>query len=157
MSTLNPAPQLAPIMLLNVDLEPPQIIGQTQYGLRQIVPIRGGRFEGERLNGSVLAGGADWNVTRADGVIEIHARYTLKTHDGALIYIINDGLSRVAPEIIAKVLAGEQVDLKNWYFRSAPRFETAAPQYQWLHRSLFVGDLLPPRGLNVRIQVYEVL
>ncbi|MBB5499403.1 DUF3237 domain-containing protein [Paraburkholderia sp. MM5384-R2] len=154
-----PAPtplQLAHALFVHVDLEPPKIIGPTKYGFRQVVPIAGGHFEGERLRGRVLPGGADWNVARVDGVTEIQARYTLETDDGALIYIVNEGLTTASPEVIMKLVTGQATRLDAWYFRSAPRFETAEPKYQWLQRSLFVGDLLPPDGLVARFHVYEV-
>ena len=38
-----------------------------------------------------------------------------------------------------KLLAGQIVDPKLVYFRTVPKFETAAPELQWLARSVFVG------------------
>ena len=49
-------------------------------------PLTGGHFEGPRLRGTVLPGGsADWLLLRADGVLEMDLRATLRTDDGALI------------------------------------------------------------------------
>lgn len=155
--TDHPAPGLRHTMFVHVDLAPPQVIGAGKNGFRQVVPITGGWFEGDRIKGRILPGGADWNVLRADLVSEIHARYTLETDDGALIYIVNEGLTTATPETIRALLTGGQPDLSDWYFRCKPQFETAAPRYQWLQRSLFIGDLLPPSGLAARFHVYEVL
>jgi hypothetical protein len=49
-------------------------------------PIRSlaARFEGDRLRGKVLPGGADWTLKRPDGVVELDLRITLQTDDGAL-------------------------------------------------------------------------
>ena len=38
-----------------------------------------------------------------------------------------------------ELLAGQIVDPKLVYFRTVPKFETAAPELQWLARSVFVG------------------
>jgi len=72
--------------------------------------------------------GADWQIVRPDGVFDLDARYTLETDSGKLIYVVNRGMRHGPPEEPAKV-----------YFRSVPVFETAAPELQWLTRSIFVG------------------
>ena len=36
-------------------------------------------------------------------------------------------------------MAGEPVDPALVYFRTVPKFETSAPELQWLMRSIFVG------------------
>ena len=48
-------------------------------------------------------------------------------------------MRHAAPEIMQKLLAGEVVDPKAVYFRTVARFETSAPELQWLTRSIFVG------------------
>jgi hypothetical protein len=74
----------------------------------------------------VLPGGDDWTVERAEGVIELDLRVTLETDDAALIHMTFEGLRDDGA-------AGRP------YFRSLPRFETAAPQYSFLNRLLAVG------------------
>ena len=69
-----------------------QELGKTTKGIRRIIPISGGDFEGPDMKGTILPGGADWQLIRFDSVIEIAARYVLKTDDGALITIVNSGL-----------------------------------------------------------------
>ena len=54
-----------------VTVATPQIIGQSSRGLRRVVPITGGTFEGPRIRGRVVPGGADWQVVRPDGVLSI--------------------------------------------------------------------------------------
>ena len=44
---------------------------------RRIVPILGGTVIGPRLTAEILPGGADWQVVRPDGTLEVVARYTL--------------------------------------------------------------------------------
>ena len=69
-------------------------IGETLTGQGRLIPITGGTFEGPRLKSKVLAGGADWQTVRPDGVTELHAHYGLETEDGAIIQIWNDVLVR---------------------------------------------------------------
>lgn len=117
----------------------PLDLGETQRGHRRIVPILGGVFEGPSIRGRVLAGGADWQILRADGVAELEARYTLETSEGGLIYVVNRAMRRAPPEVMSKLLAGEPVDPAQVYFRCAPVFETSAPGLEWMTQSVFVG------------------
>ena len=91
-------------------LAPPQELGDTPLGRRRIIAITGGRFSGARLSGRVLPGGADWQVIRSDGVADLDARYTLETNDGALIYVHNRGYRHGPPEILKKLISGEDVN-----------------------------------------------
>jgi hypothetical protein len=139
MTSIN-APRLTFTMELRVRVDAPVEIGPVSYGRRRIVPIRGGTFAGPQLRGEVLDGGADWQIVRQDGVSELDTRYTLRTDRGETIYIQNAGLRHAAPELAARLLAGEAVDPALVYFRSVPRFETASRALQWLTRAVFVGD-----------------
>jgi hypothetical protein len=95
-------------------------VGQSKYGYRNIVPITGGYFEGPKMKGEVLPGGADWQLTRPDGETELYARYTLKTNDGYVISITN------------KVLGS----------RSVVDFEAPiGSPYEWLNKGVFVGSM----------------
>ena len=66
---------------------PPLEIGTTARGTRRYYPGIGGSFEGPRLRGEVLPDGGDWLLTRRDGVLEQDVRTTLRTDDGAFIYV----------------------------------------------------------------------
>jgi hypothetical protein len=111
-----------PLMRLRLTVAATEDIGLTPRGHLTIFPITGGSFEGERLRGIVL-GGADWVTAAADGTFELDLRLTLKTDDGALIHMTFAGVR----------------DDTNHYFRTLPRFETAAPKYSFLNRLLAVG------------------
>jgi uncharacterized protein DUF3237 len=110
-------------MILSLTTAPTQNLGVTPAGERVTFPVIGGRFEGERLRGKVLPGGADWTVKRRDGVLELDLRITLETHDGALI---------------AMTFTGLRDDARS-YLRTLPRFETSAPEYAFLNRLLAAG------------------
>ena len=112
-----------PLMLLRLATSATEEVGSTPRGTLSIFPVVGGSFEGERLRGKVLAGGGDWVTARADGTFELDLRVALETDDGALIYMTFSGVRNDA----------------NHYFRTLPRFETAAPKYAFLNRLLAVG------------------
>jgi hypothetical protein len=132
-------PRLTLAMELHVKVGPPLELGAVPRGRRRIIPIAGGTFEGPGLRGTVLSGGADWQIVRADGLAELDTRYTLKTDAGDLIYIQNAGMRHASPEITKRLLAGQDVDPSLVYFRTVPTFETQAPHLQWLTRAIFVG------------------
>ena len=118
--------QTRPLMSLRFSTAPTQDVGAGPHGTRITFPITGGSFEGDRLRGTVLPGGDDWVIKRLDGVLELDLRVTLETDDGALIHMTFDGIRNDdAPGAP--------------YFRTLPRFETAASQYAFLNRLLAVG------------------
>jgi hypothetical protein len=123
--------------------------------LRRVIPITGGTIRGERLNGTILAAGADFQLIRADGFTTLDARYVAELSDGTLIYIVNTGVRFGPPEVMARMTRGEPVDPAEVYFRTVPRFETAAPEHAWLTRSLFLatGARYADR---VELALYEV-
>lgn len=124
---------------------------------RRIIPILGGTVEGARFKGVVLPGGADWQTIRlGDGVAEIYARYTLQHDDGAVVGVINPGVRRGPPEVIARLAAGEMVDPSSYYFRTTPQFEVGPGPHQWLADNAFVcvGKRWPDA---VEIDFYRVL
>ena len=79
------------IYTATITVDPPQELGRTAVGMRRIIPISGGFFDGPMMSGEVLSGGADWQVIRDDGTAFVEARYTLRTRTGALIYVENKG------------------------------------------------------------------
>ena len=149
-------PELEFVFEVRAELGPALEIGQHPLGLRRIIPITGGIFEGPNVRGRVLPGGADWQLMRSDSLAEIDARYTLETDSGELIYVTNSGIRHGSPDIMKRIMAGETVHPSLYYFRTLPNFETAAPAWGWLMRSIFVccGQRYP---LEVRVQFWHVL
>src|SRR5215471_20716525 len=99
-----------PLMILRLDTSATEEIGSTPRGALSIFPVTGGSFEGDRLRGRVLAGGGDWVTTRSNGMLTLDLRIALETEDGSLIHLTFTGIR----------------DDANGYFRTVPRFETAA-------------------------------
>ena len=133
-------PRLAPLCRAHVLIGEPLVVGHTPLGARRIIPITGGRVEGPRLEGVVVPGGADWQIVRGDGAAVLEARYTILSAEGALIYVRNVGVRVGPPEVLARLGRGEPVDPAAYYFRTTPRFETAAAPYAWLNDVVAVGS-----------------
>ncbi|OGO47581.1 MAG: hypothetical protein A2W34_03025 [Chloroflexi bacterium RBG_16_64_32] len=148
-------PRFEPLFDMKVELEPPQMIGQTPQGNRQIFYVRSGTFEGPRMKGEVLPGGGDWFLLRPDNVGELDVRGTLKTHDDALIYATYRGIFSASQEAWEKIYRGDPVDRDQYYFYTAPMFQTSAPAYLWLNRILAVGIGSPVPG-GVSYQVFAL-
>ena len=73
------------LMSLKLQVDAMQTIGAAPGGDRRVGLVAGGTFTGEKLNGTVLPGGADWIVSRPDGCMTLDVRLVLQTDDGALI------------------------------------------------------------------------
>jgi hypothetical protein len=128
-----------PLMTVRISAAPPQKLGTVPHGIRSIVPVTGGDFDGPRLRGQILPGGGDWLLLRSDGVLELDLRITLETDDHALIYMTFQGLRNGPPDAIAALGRGEIVDPSSYYFRTVPRFETSTEKYAFLNRIIAVG------------------
>jgi Protein of unknown function (DUF3237) len=128
-----------PLMTVRIIAAPPQKIGAIPHGMRSIVPVTGGDFEGPRLRGKVMPGGGDWLLLRSDAVLELDLRITLETDDRALIHMSFQGLRHGPADVIAALGRREAVDPASYYFRTVPRFETSAEKYAFLNRIITVG------------------
>jgi hypothetical protein len=126
-------------MSLKLQVSSMQALGPTPGGDRRVGIVAGGTFAGERLNGTVMEGGADWIIARPDGTMLLDVRLVLKTDDGALIGLTYRGLRHGPADVMAKVAAGEAVDPSLYYFRTAILFETASEKYGWLNRLFGIG------------------
>jgi len=149
-------PKLEFIFAAQVTVDPALDLGDVAKGGRRIVPITGGEFAGPQISGKVLPGGADWQILRADGVAELEARYTLRTDDGALIYVRNHALRHGPADVIAALTAGGPVDPASYYFRGATFFETSAARYAWITKSIVVctGER---EAAGVKLKFYQIL
>ncbi len=142
----------APLFTLTLEVAGMQAIGVTPNGNRRIGLVAGGTFQGERLRGTVLPGGADWIIVRPDGSTTLDVRLVLQTEDGATIGMTYRGMRHGPEAVMERMNRGEDVDPSTYYFRTAVAFETAAPHYDWLNRIIAVGTgRRPPQG-----PVYEV-
>lgn len=149
------APQLEFLARLFVDVGQVVSMGSGPLGERRVVPILGGTFEGPGMRGEVLPG-ADWQIVRADGVLDIDAHYALKDAGGGIVRVVSQGY-RHAPAAVLEALArGEDVDPSQYFFRTIMRFETGAPYLGWLNRTIAVATA-QRKARQVWLEAYRLL
>ncbi|MCQ4162173.1 DUF3237 domain-containing protein [Roseomonas sp. GC11] len=138
-------PRLEFIYEAVVDIAPVMPLGPSPLGERRMVPITGGSFEGPRLRGRVLPGGADRQLVRRDGARLLNAIYEMETEDGAIITVHN------------KVLVNDPPGQPRYAFST---LEIAAPDgpHGWLNQGVYVGtlDSLRPARAAVVIRVFRL-
>ena len=124
-------PQLEFALQLKVTLGEAYSCGETQHGQRTIIPITGGTFEGPAIKGTIINGGADYQLNNnAIGRTELEAIYCIKTDDGVNILVRNRG-------IIAN--GKDEQGNPTFYFKAAPQIEAPADsKYAWLNNAIFV-------------------
>ncbi|WP_460772658.1 DUF3237 domain-containing protein [Microbacterium sp. GXF7504] len=149
-----PVPSLIERFHVEVELGPLEDHGMTRAGHRRVVPITGGTVTGA-LEGEILPGGADWQLVRADGAVEVDGRYTARTRDGALLYLQARGVRSGDPAVLEALLRGEHADPAAYYFRTVLTIETSAPELAWLEHRLFVCAA-EREADAVRYTAYEV-
>jgi hypothetical protein len=49
------------------------------------------------------------------------------------------GIRHGSPEVLARMARGEEVDAREYTFRTATRLETAAPELDWLNKGVFIS------------------
>ena len=125
---------------IKADLGELKSMGQAPLGERRVVDILGGTFEGPLMRGVVLGGGADWQIARSDGVLELDARYALREERGGLVQVISQGMRHGPPEVMARLARGEHVDPADYFFRTVMRFETGAAELAWLNKVIAVAS-----------------
>lgn len=137
-----PEPRSEFIFHFELDIEPAIEIGDVPIGRRLIGPIAGGSFEGPGLpggpplKGEVVPGGGDWLFVRSDGVLDLDVRTTLRTEDGALIYMPYTGLLVIPEGQMPQVMSGE---VPPDYMTVSIRFETGDERYAALNQLIAVG------------------
>lgn len=136
------APRLELITRVRATLAEPLELGQTPWGRRRVIGITGGEVDGPLLRGKVLPGGADWQIVHEGGAATIDTRYTLQSHDGALIYVATRGCRAGPQEVLHRIAAGETIDPSEYYFRVSIQYETSAPEYEWLNWIVAVASAM---------------
>ena len=122
-------PQLEFALQLKVTLGETYSCGETQHGRRTVIPITGGTFEGPNIKGTILNGGADYQLANG-GRTEVEAIYSIRTDDGVNIHVRNRGIIASSKDAQGN---------PSFYFRCAPQFEAPADsKYAWLNNSLFL-------------------
>lgn len=132
-------PRLHPFTRIDCEVADIVSLGAAPLGERRYVPLLGGRVHGPELCGRIVDGGVDWQIARADGVLEIDAHYVIEATDGARIEVRSQGLRCGPPEVMARLARGEPVPASAYYFRTAVRLTTGAPAWAHLNRALLLA------------------
>jgi len=116
-------------------------VGDTQFGKRRQLDIKGGTIAGDRLQGTVLTGGLDYELTLSNGAMELEEINILKTSDNTTIFMRTCGVAapgdatvRIVPDI------------------EAPTSSTANA---WLNTTKLVGTRTVSAG-KIQLDVYDV-
>jgi hypothetical protein len=142
-------PELLPLAHVDCELGELVTLGPAKCGERRYVPIRGGTVSGPELQGRIVEGGIDWQVARADGVLDIAAHHVVETPDGALVELQSDGMRHGPPEVLAALARGESPPPSSCFFRTRVLFTTGAPAGLHLNKvmALATGQRLARRVL----------
>lgn len=112
---------------VRVAIDEPLDAGEVPTGRRRVIPIADGVVSGE-ISGTVVPLGADWNLLRADGSETVSARYLIRTTDGVLLSVLNEG-------VLADRAAG-RIGV------TSLRIEAPVDSpYAWLNDAVLVGRL----------------
>lgn len=99
-------------------------VGITQFGHRYQYDIMGGNLKGDRITGSVLNGGLDYELTLSNGSTELEQICILRTSDNIPILMRNAGVAPTGEKNIRMVLDFEVPDTSS---------------YTWLHTGKFAA------------------
>lgn len=144
-----------PFLIVDVEAGAPSEPGRTGAGGRRFIPLLGGRVSGE-IEGEIVPGGADWQTIHDDGNLQIEAHYAFRTASGAVVEVLSSGVRAGPPEVLKRLGAGEAVDPGEYYFRTAIRFRTGAPELAYLNYRLAIARGARRPG-GVRLELFEVL
>lgn len=136
-----PPPTLEHLCDLAVTIAAPVEVGHTAAGLLRMIPITGGTVTGPRVNGKVMAGGADFQLILSGGTqAHLDARYVIELEDGSQVFVQNTALRVASLENSQRIMNGQAVNPDEVYFRCQPKLEASAPQWAWLSESQFIGN-----------------
>ena len=121
-----PKATLVPMGTITAQLGEMVEVGAGPKGTRLIVDVPELRLDSDRVKASLATNdAADWlTMSGEDGKLgALDVRFTLKTDDGAIIYVEYGG----------------RADFSTGLVISAPTFQTSDERYQWLNRIQAVG------------------
>lgn len=116
-------------------------LGKTQYGQRKVFVIQNGSITGTKIQGSVMSGGLDFQLTLSNGVVEIEQLLMLKANDGSYIYLRSAGT------------AIKQNDMRMVWDFEAPN----SSSYNWLNSGKYAGRrIIDQAAGTMKISVYDI-
>jgi len=136
-----PAPTAGTLVFsVSLNVSATHNVGNTQYGKRRQLDVSGGTITGEKLKGTVLSGGLDYELTLSNGAMELEEVLVYKTSDNTSIFLRNCGVAA----------AGDQV------VRIVPDIEApTSGSYAWLNTTKLVGTRVVS-GDKITLDIYDV-
>ena len=130
-----------PVLEANMKLDQVYEIGKTPYGQRAVFVLQGGTVSGEKITGSVMPGGLDFQLSFSNGGMEIEEIFVLRTSDGKYIYLRIPGTAEDPSDV-----------------RMVPDFEAPnASSYSWLNSGKYAGRrVLDLAAKTMKISVFDV-
>lgn len=118
-------------------------VGKGPKGTRLVVDVASVEVESDRVRASLAAtDAADWLTLSEDGSIGcVDVRFTLKTDDGAYIYVEYAG----------------RADMANGLIATAPTFQTSDERYAWLNKIQAIGAGALEENGRLIYSLYEVV
>jgi hypothetical protein len=142
------------LMTIYAPLDPVHAVDSSLY----IYNVRpGGWVKGPKINGTIVAPSGDWLRVMPSGVSRLDVRATIKTDDGALIYMTYNGIIKDTEESEARANKGEVMTSNDHYFVIAPTMETSAKKYEWLNGVQCIGKIVEDKNDSyVKYDVFVV-
>jgi len=137
---------------LEIAVAPPVVLGELNGVERRLVSIKGGTVSGALFSGTILPGGSDIQLVRANGTIELVARYALDLGALGTVLVENRGVRRAAEVANTSSTGGQN----HPYFRGVMHFEAPRATLGWLNDTLFLTSGYREGG-TVYLDVFEVL
>ncbi len=108
-----PEPTLGELAFtITLEIRAEHEVGNTPYGYRRLLDVSGGTITGDRLQGSVLTGGLEYELTLSNGVMEYQGINVLETSAGR-IFVRSCGVAtdegsmpRIIPDFEATTSGG---------------------------------------------------
>jgi hypothetical protein len=113
-------------------------------GALQIFNVKpGGWVNGPKIKGTMVSPGGDWLRPMPSGVLRLDVRASIRTDDGADIYVSYNGIIQHSKESAERLMKGEVLTDKDVpYFVTAPTFQTSSEKYAWLNGVQAVGKMV---------------
>ncbi len=129
--------ELRPLATVEVELGEQVDLGRGPKGHRMIIDVKSVKFIAEGFTAELATNdAADWATLNDDGTIaSLDVRATLKTEDGAIIYMEYGG----------------RMDMSTGLLATAPTFQASAEPYLWLNKvqAVAAGAINPDTGMLI--------
>ena len=117
-------------------------VGTTQFGYRRVFVIKEGSISGNRINGTILNGGLDFELTLTNGSMEIEQINIIRTNNNSPILMRNAGVAPAGDKAARMVLDFE-----------APN----SSSYTWLHTGKFAANrVVDTSAKTITLDVYDI-